>query len=61
MSWRATRAGATLRKAKNNGGWSKRWMEYCVQAWDPQHRKDVELLGRVQRRATKMRAGAPLL
>ena len=29
-------------------------LEYCVQARGPQYRKDVELLGQVQRRATKM-------
>ena len=29
-------------------------LEYCLQAWGPQYRKDVELLERVQRRATEM-------
>ena len=29
-------------------------LECCVQIWDSQHRKDVELLERVQRRAMKM-------
>ena len=32
-------------------------VEYCVQAWDAQYRKDVELLERVQRKATKMIRG----
>ena len=31
--------------------------EYCVQAWGPQYRKDVELIDWVQRRATKMIRG----
>ncbi|KAK4830979.1 hypothetical protein QYF61_014498 [Mycteria americana] len=29
-------------------------LEYCIQLWSPQHRKDVDLLEQVQSRATKI-------
>jgi len=32
-------------------------MESCIQRWSPQHRKDMDLLEWVQRRATKMVRG----
>ncbi|GAB0209597.1 hypothetical protein GRJ2_003425400 [Grus japonensis] len=35
-----------------------RWkMEYCIQLWGPPHKKEMDLLERVQRRATKMIKG----
>ncbi|KFQ33596.1 hypothetical protein N332_02428, partial [Mesitornis unicolor] len=32
-------------------------LEYCVQLWSPQHKKDIELLERVKRKAAKMIKG----
>ncbi|GAB0208135.1 hypothetical protein GRJ2_003279200 [Grus japonensis] len=32
-------------------------LEYCIQLWGPQYRRDMELLERVQRRAMKMTGG----
>ena len=32
-------------------------LEYCVQAWGPQYRKDMELLERVQRRPLRWSEG----
>ena len=32
-------------------------LEYCVQVWSPQYRRDTDLLEHIQRRATKMIQG----
>ncbi|KAK4818303.1 hypothetical protein QYF61_010765 [Mycteria americana] len=32
-------------------------LQYCIQLWSLQHRKDMDLLEQVQRRATKMIRG----
>ncbi|KFO81820.1 hypothetical protein N303_03569, partial [Cuculus canorus] len=33
------------------------YLEYCIQFWNPQHKKDMELLEQVQRRSAKMMGG----
>ena len=32
-------------------------LQYCIQLWSPQHKQDMDVLERIQRRATKMIRG----
>ena len=34
-----------------------RHLEYCIQAFSPYHRKDIDMLDKIQRRATKLIPG----
>ena len=51
-----------LQDTRNGWRGRRRWLspsalpllQYCIQAWGPQHKKNVELLEQVQRRAMKV-------
>ena len=36
-------------------------LEYCIQMWSPRYRRDMDLLERIQRKATKRIHGTELL
>ena len=36
---------------------AKPHLEYCVQMWSPQYRRDIDLLELIQRKATQMMQG----
>ena len=55
--WTALKKGVASREREVIVPLVRPHLEYGIQAWGPQYRKDVELLERAQRRTTKMIRG----